>query len=180
MLCSVIICSFSFATYVYGTCGIILLFVYSEWCHVKIYLMWQRLMLWQQTFSQRTLSTSRSKQFNGGTTRSTIKLLVYEKCSKYLERKYIWSLSKPVLLLESWKDQGVLSIALYVAFSTQGNQSFPLHVHGKPSDGLHVVTLFYVTPVGLEGEMPCSVHVCVCMHECLHACVYSPIMHNTF
>ena len=105
-------------------------------------------------------------------------------CSLYTQHgvmaKYIWSLSKPVLLLESWNDQGVLTVALCVALFTQGNQSFPLHVHGKPSDGLHVVTLFYVTPVGMEGEMPCSMHLCVCMHKCLHACVYSPIMHNTF
>ena len=109
-------------------------------------------------------------------------------CSLYTQSavmaKYIWSLSKPVLLLKSWKDQAVLSVALYVAFSTQGNQSFPLHVHGKPSDGLHVVTLFYVTPVGLEGEMPCSMHVCVCAYinacVCVCVCVYSPIMHNTF
>ena len=46
MLCSVIICSFSFATYVYGACGIILLFVYSEWCHGKIYIYGAYLNLW--------------------------------------------------------------------------------------------------------------------------------------
>ena len=99
-------------------------------------------------------------------------------CDMYVYIKMDPYLNLCFYLLE--RPRYVIHCSLCFALSKQGNQSFPLHVHGKPSDGLHVVTLFYVTPVGLEGERTCSACACLyahtkCMRVCM--CVCLPIHH---
>ena len=39
-----------------------------------------------------------------------------------------------------------------ILFVSTGSQAFPVHVHGRPAEAQHVITMFYIIPVGFDSK----------------------------